>query len=54
MAVLLCWVKLLHEETNASEAEWDELGQTLLSLRDTISHAAASIVSKCVDEQRDR
>lgn len=54
MAVLLYWMQLLQQETEASEVEWDKLGQNILSLRDTISPAAAAIISKCLDRQRDR
>lgn len=54
MAVLLYWMQLLQQETEASEVEWDKLGQNILSLRDNISPAAAAIISKCLDRQRDR
>ncbi|XP_005948911.2 nesprin-2 isoform X4 [Haplochromis burtoni] len=46
-------LQLLQQETEASEVEWDKLGQNILSLRDTISPAAAAIISKCLDRQRD-
>nr|XP_012775511.3 nesprin-2 isoform X1 [Maylandia zebra] len=46
-------LQLLQQETEASEVEWDKLGQNILSLRDNISPAAAAIISKCLDRQRD-
>lgn len=51
---LLCWKQLLHEETAASEAEWDRLSQTVSSLRDVISPAAAVLLTEQLDGQRDR
>lgn len=46
--------QLLHEEAEASEAEWDELSGSVSSLRDTISPAAAAFVTEQLDRQRDR
>lgn len=46
--------QLLHEEAEASEAEWDELSGNVSSLRDTISPAAAGFVTEQLDGQRDR
>ncbi|XP_068574256.1 nesprin-2-like isoform X2 [Cebidichthys violaceus] len=46
-------LQLLHEETEASEAEWDELSQSASSLRDGVSPAAAALVSEQLDRQRD-
>lgn len=47
-------LQLLHEEAEASEAEWDELSGSVSSLRDTISPAAAAFVTEQLDGQRDR
>nr|XP_020467231.1 nesprin-2-like [Monopterus albus] len=46
-------LQLLHEETEASKAEWDELSQAMSSLREVISPAAATLLTKQLNQQRD-
>ncbi|KAK2826776.1 hypothetical protein Q5P01_020990 [Channa striata] len=47
-------LQLLSEETQASEAEWDEVTHTTSRLRDTVSPAAAAFLTEQLDKQRDR
>ncbi|XP_078133881.1 nesprin-2-like isoform X3 [Sander vitreus] len=46
-------LQLLHAETEASAAEWDQLSQTASSLRDIISPAAVVLLTQQLDRQRD-
>ncbi|XP_027134505.1 nesprin-2 isoform X2 [Larimichthys crocea] len=46
-------LQLLHEETEASEAEWDELSRIVSSLRDAVSPDAAVLLKEQLDRQRD-
>ncbi|XP_031728981.1 nesprin-2-like isoform X3 [Anarrhichthys ocellatus] len=46
-------LQLLHEETEASETEWDELSQSASSLRDVVSPAAAALLTEQLDRQKD-
>ncbi|XP_028420864.1 nesprin-2 isoform X2 [Perca flavescens] len=46
-------LQLLHAETEASGAEWDQLSQTASSLRDIISPAAVTLLMQQLDRQRD-
>ncbi|KAK9534167.1 hypothetical protein VZT92_009231 [Zoarces viviparus] len=46
-------LQLLHEETEASETEWDELSRSASSLRDVVSPAAAALLTEQLDRQRD-
>ncbi|KAI3367261.1 hypothetical protein L3Q82_008148 [Scortum barcoo] len=46
-------LQLLHEERQASEAEWDELSRNYSSLREIISPAAAALFKEQLDRQRD-
>lgn len=54
MRCLSCLKQLLREETEASEAKWDELNQTVSSLREIISPAAATLLTEQLDGRRDR
>lgn len=54
LTLFVVFEQLLHEEAEASEAEWDELSGNVSSLRDTISPAAAAFVTEQLDGQRDR
>lgn len=47
-------LQLLHEETEASDSELDELSRTVSSLRDVVSPAAAVLLAEQLDGQRDR
>ncbi|KAJ4938827.1 hypothetical protein JOQ06_028293 [Pogonophryne albipinna] len=46
-------LQLLHEETAASEAEWDRLNQSVSSLKDIISPTAETLLTQQLDRQRD-
>ncbi|KAI4804316.1 hypothetical protein KUCAC02_025947, partial [Chaenocephalus aceratus] len=46
-------LQLLHEETAASEAEWDRLNQSVSSLKDIISPSAETLLTQQLDRQRD-
>lgn len=51
---VVCLNQLLYEETEASEAEWDEVNQTVSLLREIISPAAATLITEQLDRERDR
>ncbi|XP_063764618.1 nesprin-2-like isoform X1 [Eleginops maclovinus] len=46
-------LQLLHEETAASETEWDKLNQSVSSLKDIVSPAAAALLTQQLDRLRD-
>ncbi|XP_034530155.1 nesprin-2-like [Notolabrus celidotus] len=46
-------LQLLHGEKEASKAEWDELHQTVCSLKEVITPAAAVLLTEQIDRQRD-
>nr|XP_029131758.1 nesprin-2 [Labrus bergylta] len=46
-------LQVLHEETEASTAQWDELNQTVSSLKDVINPPAAIFLTERLDTQRD-
>ncbi|XP_010783096.1 nesprin-2-like isoform X1 [Notothenia coriiceps] len=46
-------LQFLHEETAASEAEWDRLNQSVSSLKDIISPTAETLLTQQLDRQRD-
>ncbi|MED6238505.1 hypothetical protein ATANTOWER_023432 [Ataeniobius toweri] len=46
-------LQLLLKETQAYETDWDDLGETLSSLRELISPAATAVVTDWLEKQRD-
>lgn len=46
--------QLLHENTSASDAKWDNLSQSVSSLRDQINPAAAALLAEQLRTQREK